>query len=368
MSRCSAGGQTSDERSRRTRRASTRACRRTSSRIRVSPPAIRRAVSPRPRYVVDGRTSASAGRPMRRSRRAAAARSGTAAVSISPCTSATRCRIRSAPSSRAACGLTESQVTVDLSRHWRRLRPEDRALPRGADGRRAGAAAAARPVRWREDRAENLIAACHAREDVRADPRRGRSRRAHPVRSSSRSPRTSAPIASTLRTISPRVVAMILTGPYAIQRLRFRRQGRAHQQMRQRADACADGDHELDHGRHDRGDRARARSRSDRGAPRQHAAGGRAALRPCRPAGARGRHAARDARARAAKRSTSRPSAPASGRTARAASIAVSACAAWSNRRPTARPSTRPPAFPARATRPAGSRSSRRGRSTRRSA
>ena len=52
-----------------------------------------------------------------------------------------------------------------------------------------------RPVRWREDRAENLIAASHAREDV-ARTRAAVMRRGGFSRSSSRSSRISAPIAS----------------------------------------------------------------------------------------------------------------------------------------------------------------------------
>ena len=45
--------------------------------------------------------------------------------------------------------------------------------------------------------------------------------------------------------------------PLSDRRLRLRHQGRAHQQVRQRADARADGDDKLGDGRHDRGDRAR---------------------------------------------------------------------------------------------------------------
>ena len=73
-----------------------------------------------------------------------------------------------------------------------------------------------RPVRWREDRAENLLAASHAREDRGAHARRRRPRRGASWRSSSRSPRTLAPTASIRRTTSRAWSRMILTGPYRI--------------------------------------------------------------------------------------------------------------------------------------------------------
>ena len=65
----------------------------------------RRGVSPMPRWW-SRRRSTSIARPTRRSRRAAAARSGTKAGATSPCTSAIRCRIPTAPSLRAGCAST----------------------------------------------------------------------------------------------------------------------------------------------------------------------------------------------------------------------------------------------------------------------
>src|SRR6516164_8230845 len=101
----------------------------------------------------------------------------------------------------------------DLPGHRRRLRPEDPGLPRGAHGR--GARARARPVRWREDRAENLIAACHAREDTArtraAVDRDGRIRALELTIVEDFGGYCFYPA-----NYLARVVAMILTGPYKI--------------------------------------------------------------------------------------------------------------------------------------------------------
>ena len=76
------------------------------------------------------------------------------------------------------CGLTKSQVTVicpDIGGGF----GQKIALYREELTVAALARALKRPVRWREDRGENLLAAGHAREQTVADPRRGRRRRPH---------------------------------------------------------------------------------------------------------------------------------------------------------------------------------------------
>ncbi len=223
-----------------------------------------------------------------------------------------------------------------------------------------------RPVRWREDRTENLLAACHAREDV--------------ARTRAAVDREGRILALELEIVEDfgaycfypanylaRVVAMILTGPYRIQDYAFdikvaltNKCGNGPMRapmaitswvMDGTIDAIA---REL--GR-DPIEVRRLNMLQASDLPYAHAD----------RRGGGGRHPARDARHGAARRSTSRDFARVRRRTARAASIAASASAASSNPPPTARRSYRAAGIPGSGHEAAGSRSSRPARSTPRS-
>ena len=140
-------------------------------------------------------------RPMRRSRRAAAPRCGTRAASISRSISARRCRIRFAPSWPRRLRLKESQVTVispDVGGGF----GQKIALYREELTVAALARQLKRPVRWREDRMENLVASRARARDHGADPRRGQRRGRGAGARGPRSSRISAPTASTRPTTS----------------------------------------------------------------------------------------------------------------------------------------------------------------------
>ena len=61
--------------------------------------------------------------------------------------------------------IPEGNVRVDGSRRRRRLRPEDVRVPRGVRGGAGLVRLLGRPVKWIEDRRENLIAAGHSRNE-----------------------------------------------------------------------------------------------------------------------------------------------------------------------------------------------------------
>ena len=148
-----------------------------------------------------GRRSISTARPTRRSRRAAAARFGTRAGGISPMHVGNQVPHPYRTQLARRLRLSESQVTVispDIGGGF----GQKIALYREELTVAALARALRRPVRWREDRSENLLAVEPCARGRRAYARGRRSRRPHPARSSWRSSRTSAPIASIRRTTS----------------------------------------------------------------------------------------------------------------------------------------------------------------------
>ena len=155
-----------------------------------------------------------------------------------------------------------------------------------------------RPVRWREDRMENLSTSTQAREDF------CRTRAA--VDAEGRVLALELEILEDFGAYCfypgnylARVVAMILTGPYKVQDYRYDVKVVLTNKVRQRADARADGRDQLGHGRHPRRDRARARARPHAGAPAEHGRGGRAAPHDAHRRGAARRDPARDLRGRA---------------------------------------------------------------------
>ncbi|UZE46940.1 molybdopterin-dependent oxidoreductase [Rhodopseudomonas sp. P2A-2r] len=134
-----------------------------------------------------------------------------------------------------------------------------------------------RPVRWREDRMENLQAACHAREAT------CRTRAA--VAEDGRILALELDISEDFGAYSffpgnyiARVVALILTGPYRDQRLLLRNTRRHDQQMRRRPDAGTHGHDKLGDGRDPRRDRPSSWARPAGGSADQHAAARRIPL------------------------------------------------------------------------------------------
>ena len=218
---------------------------------------------------------------------------------------------------------------MHLPRHRRRLRPEDHAVPRGTDRRRAGPrAATARcagarsaaktcwPPRMPASKPREVRAAVDADGRITALSLRDRSR-------------ISAPTASIPPNYLLRMAVLSLTGPYRIadyacdmKVVLTNKCGAAPMRAPMSiASWVMDGTH--------RGGGARAGARSDRGAPPQHADRGGAALDHARGAGAGGRDAARDAGRRAGRvRRAGVPRAPGGGPGARRVSR-HGRCAAW---------------------------------------
>ena len=148
----------------------------------------------------------------------------------------------------ARLGLTESQVTVicpDIGGGF----GQKITLYREELTVAALARALRRPVRWREERGENLLAAAHAREQTAEVRAAADADGAH-----------HRPVAGDYRgfrrlLLLPRQLPAAHGGPepdrpVSHHRLCRRHAGGADQQMRRRADARADVDRKLGHGRH----------------------------------------------------------------------------------------------------------------------
>jgi carbon-monoxide dehydrogenase large subunit len=127
-----------------------------------------------------------------------------------------------------------------------------------------------RPVRWREDRSENLLAASHAREDT------ARTRVA--VDCDGRIHALELEIIEDFGAYCfypanyiARVAAMILTGPYRIADYAFDLKVVLTNKCGKRADARTHGNHQLDHGGDDRGSRAPPQAQPGGRTAHQHA-------------------------------------------------------------------------------------------------
>ena len=103
---------------------------------------------------------------------------GPARGRASPCGSRRRVPTACAASSPGSLGVPEHRIRVDHGRRRRRLRPEDVHAARRGRRRRWPASGSAAPVKWIEDRRENLMSGQHARDD--RDDRQLRRRRRRP--------------------------------------------------------------------------------------------------------------------------------------------------------------------------------------------
>ena len=124
-----------------------------------------RRCSPRPTSW-SPRTSSTRGCTRRRWRPAAASPTSTRSTASSTLWTTTRRRTRTARSTRSSPGLPEHKIRVDLPRHRRRLRQQGADLPRLRLRDRRLACVTGKPVKWMEDRSENLISTGFARDYV----------------------------------------------------------------------------------------------------------------------------------------------------------------------------------------------------------